>query len=142
MIGPMNDLPEEIPDQRKQFRTCGLLLVGASVLLALAVFLFWDLDRERREREYWNLVRHDLRAIHTAMMFFHKNHQRYPTGMHELMELGYLESEPIDLYTKEPFLWEVVDGRPSVVSYGADRLPGGEGHDRDFRSSDFDRREP
>lgn len=139
----MNYLSEEIPDQKKQFRTCGLLLVGASVLFALAVFLFWDPDRERRERTYWIRVRSDLEVVHAAMTLFYNDRQRYPIGIHELIEFEgkrYLESAPIDRYTKEPFLWEVVDGRPSVVSYGADGRPGGEGHDEDIRTSDFDRR--
>lgn len=84
----------------------------------------------------------DLKTIAGACTRFKLQHDRYPDTLEELTNpperpdgmpsSPYLERTPKDPWTKEPYYYEVDDRGPLLISFGADKTEGGEGHNSDI----------
>ena len=133
---------EPNPAQRK--RLFLIIVVGVLLILFfLPIKLPGGKEKQAADQVRAQKAELDLRSLSLLIDMFHTDHQRYPTGFDELTtEINgrtYLDDLPLDPFTESPYRWETVDGRPSLVSYGADGTPGGEGVDADLRSKKLER---
>ncbi len=100
------------------------------------------------------VTRGNLVTLHAAIIQFKVDTGRYPTreeGLRSLIEKpgdvvgwntgGYLDiaEVPKDAWGRDfVYIFEPADGIPfTIVSYGADGKPGGEGYDADLSSADL-----
>ena len=147
MIRSMENMDAEKPNNKTVLVciiTCGVLVVFAPLFAFLTIYLWWN--AEGKTQSLVIQAKSDLQMLELAIDSYRGVHGVDPSGYEELLEdkngERFLDKVPLDPFTEKPYLWEIVDGRPSLVCYGADGKPGGEGLDLDFRSTDFDRREP
>ena len=92
-------------------------------------------------------MKNHFQNFNLALEMYREDHQRYPATIDDLLKEqdmwgAYLNKSPIDPFTDEPYLWQVIDGIPSLISYGADGKPGGTGFNADKRSIDLKRKSP
>ena len=127
-----------------------LIVISLGVLVLVASLRFYKLNQrisESRERAGRELVESrrkraeiDFPRFHDAVRKYREDHNTDPTGWEDLIaesETGpYLKEIPRDPLTNGPYAWEVIDGEPTIVSYGFDGVPGGTGIDADLRSTD------
>ena len=121
-----------------------IILLGAWLLFTLFSFArVHQRVSEARQRARQEIIKIDFSRFNRAVSKYRIDHQKYPSRLEDLTEAGvrgpYLHASPIDPYTELPYHWEVVDGKPSLVSFGADGVPGGTGPNADLRSNEFDR---
>ena len=108
-------------------------IIGGVTVVLLLLPLSRDEAPDRVER-----VKSDFRNIAVACTLFLKKEGRWPEGWHDLESGPYLDRDPIDPWGRA-YVW--IDGEsapPSFMSYGADRVPGGERRDTDLFSRDFE----
>ena len=83
----------------------------------------------------------DLRTVRQALDTYFAQFGHYPDpgrGLQALVESQVMESLPVDPWNRE-YLYTLEAGKPVVVSYGEDGLPGGEGVDADLSSKNVAR---
>ena len=108
--------------------------------LALTLFLllvqtgfvvqYFRSDRIRSDAE--TLVLQDFRNASFASRFFREKEGRWPSGWEELLSADLLDRIPEDPWTQEQYQWiQARNAPPIFLSWGADRLPGGEGLNAD-----------
>lgn len=91
----------------------------------------------------------DIKTLEDACSRFKLHHDRYPEALDELMSPPersdgmtshpYLKKTPRDPWTKEPYVYEVDDRGPLLISYGADKTEGGEAENADITNREEDR---
>ena len=122
-----------------------MFVIAFGIGLLVAFFVAFSNATEKRAAADAEVkiyrIKNDFSNIRLAILMYREDHQKYPSALEDLTksdtEFGpYLDRMPLDPFTERPYRWEIVDGKPCVVSYGADGQPGGTGVDADIRSSD------
>ncbi|MBF5043302.1 type II secretion system protein GspG [Aggregicoccus sp. 17bor-14] len=114
-----------------------LLVLTGLFILGLGVSVFLGL----RDYEQVDRAELDIHNIAGALKLSYAKQGRYPStaeGLQALVAQGSIESIPLDPWN-HPYRYELRDGRPEVLSLGADGRPGGSGRDEDIRLSDLRR---
>ena len=115
-----------------------MFVIALGIGLLVAFFVAFSETNNAKTRARATMTEVDLLQFNTAVEMYHAMHEKYPTSLADLTkedEFGaYLAEVPIDRYTGKPYTWKVADGRPYLVSYGADGQPGGTGANADMDS--------
>lgn len=131
-----------------------VVVVILGILVAFAVPNIMD----NPERARVTKAESDIRTIENALEMYKLDNYRFPTteqGLQALVEEpttppeppqwkqgGYLRELPSDPWGN-PYQYlgpEDADGRPQIVTLGADGRPGGEGPDADIRNYELENR--
>lgn len=125
------------PRERQAFTLIELIVVIAVIgILAAAVVVNTSGVRQSAEEVR---LQADMQAILDAANMIHAFTGRYPESIQEMVEardengkkLPGFTDEPLDPWGN-PYVYEVVDGEPRVMSLGRDKAEGGEGPDADI----------
>lgn len=120
------------------------LIVVITIIGILATFVVVN-TAGRSDQAKVAKVKNDFKAIKSMASMFREDHGRWPDSLEELlnppesdsgMSFDYLESEPLDPWTQELYLFELTDDGILLISYGADQTEGGTGFDEDILSDE------
>jgi general secretion pathway protein G len=97
--------------QKGTVREPGFTLMELLVVLAIVALLltlaapryFGSVERSKEV-----VLRQNLRAVRDTIDSFHADTGRYPQGLEELVERGYLRAVPIDPYTEASTTWRLI----------------------------------
>lgn len=124
---------------RKKKQQRGMTLVEIMVVItiiglimaAVAVAVIPNLQKAQRDRVYV-----DFGNISSALKLYYARKGSYPdtgAGLKALVDMQILEKAPEDPWGK-PYVYLLENGKPVLMSYGADGNAGGEGTDADLSS--------
>ncbi len=138
-------------------RSCGFTLIEVMVvivIIAVLAALIVPKVMSRPDEARIAAARQDIGAISQALKLYKLDNMRYPTTEQGLQALvkkpattpipenwkgnGYLEKLPKDPWGGQyKYLHPGLHGDVDIISYGANREPGGEGSDADIGSWDL-----
>ncbi|MEM7165672.1 MAG: type II secretion system major pseudopilin GspG [Planctomycetota bacterium] len=87
------------------------------------------------------VAKKDIQAIDAACEMFNIDHGRYPDSLDELRNpptgndgttKSYIKKMSKDPWTGEPYVYDLTDEGPWILSYGADKSEGGEDINKDI----------
>ncbi len=84
-------------------------------------------------------AKNDIATLMTALKTYYVKKGNFPdtgTGLKALLDAQILERSPTDPWGQE-YLYLNEGGKPVVMSYGADKAPGGSEYDTDISSKDL-----
>lgn len=122
-------------------RQRGLTLIEIMVVIgilavmgaAVAVAVIPQFEEAKRKT-----ARSDIRAIENGLKLYYVRNGKYPdtgTGLQVLVDQQILET--VKDPWGNPYVYKVEGGKPVIISYGKDGVPGGEGTDADISSKDL-----
>lgn len=106
---------------------------------------------DRYQQAKVETARTEIGVIREAVELFYLDNDFYPSSLEDLVkkpatgrelkrwpENGYLDAVPVDSWKNEYiYVAPATDGPFEIISLGRDGAEGGEGYDRDIRSSDL-----
>lgn len=110
-----------------------VITIMALVMAVVAVNVVGQLDSAKRDK-----ARLDIANIQQGLKTYYAKKGNYPdtgTGLKALVDQQILEKLPTDPWDTE-YVYMNEAGKPVVVSYGADKAPGGLEKDADISSKD------
>jgi len=121
------------------------LIVVITIIGILATFVVVS-TAGRSDQAKVAKVKSDFANIKTAASMCREDLGRWPESLEELlnppssdtgMTFKYLDKEPNDPWTNEPYYYEVTDEGILLISYGADMSEGGSDFNADIRSDEM-----
>lgn len=109
-----------------------LVIIGL-IAAAVGVNVMGSLVKAKQDRAAL-----DIKAILNALDLYKVKKNRYPdtgTGLKALVDSMDLKEVPVDPWG-EKYDYLLEGSKPVVVSYGANKAPGGDGEDKDISSKD------
>lgn len=119
------------------FASRGMTLIEIMVVItilgliaaAVSIAVIPKLEEARRDRAVL-----DIKNIEGALKLYYAKKGTYPdtsNGLKALVDTQNLETLPMDPWNHE-YIYMNEGGKPTIISYGADGQPGGEGQDADI----------
>ena len=103
------------------------------IAAAVGIAVLPQLNKAQRDRAML-----DIRNIEGALKLYYAKNGKYPdtaTGLKSLVDSQTLDSMPKDPWNHD-YVYLLESGKPTLISYGADGAPGGEGNDADISNKD------
>ena len=106
-----------------------VLVILGLIASAVVIAVFPQLQKARVDRT--NL---DIGNIDSALKLYNARKGKFPdttTGLKALVDMEILDKMPKDAWGND-YVYTLENGRPVIISYGADGTPGGEGANADI----------
>ncbi|HUM09331.1 MAG TPA: type II secretion system major pseudopilin GspG [Myxococcaceae bacterium] len=106
-----------------------VLVILGLIASAVVIAVFPQLQKARIDRT--NL---DIGNIDSALKLYNARKGKFPdttTGLKALVDMEILDKMPKDAWGND-YVYTLENGRPVIVSYGADGVPGGDGPNADI----------
>jgi len=121
----------------------GMTLIEIIVVIAIIAILtgsvgvavIYQLEASKR-----SIAKNGISEIMNALKIYYAKKGNYPdtaTGLQAVVSARALEKIPLDPWNN-PYAYINEGGKPVVISYGKDGLPGGEGDDADISSKELE----
>jgi general secretion pathway protein G len=119
-----------MPERKARgFTLIELLVVMAIVATLLAIVAPRYFNSLEKSKE--TALRQDLSIMREAIGHYYSDHNRYPGGLEELVQHGYLRQIPVDPITGDSQTWVLMSPPDSTQSGLYDIASGAQGTDAD-----------
>ena len=140
--------------QRRPTPAAGMTLLEIMVVVLIMGMLATIVAKkvvDRYQQAKMETARTEIGVVREAVELFYLDNDFYPSSVEDLVkkpttgrevkkwpENGYLDRVPVDPWRNEYiYIAPATDGPFEIISLGRDGAEGGEGYDRDIRSSDL-----
>jgi len=106
-----------------------VLVILGLIASAVVIAVFPQLQRARVDRTTL-----DIGNLDSALKLYNARKGKFPdttTGFKALIDLEIIDKPPKDAWGND-YVYTLENGRPVIVSYGADGVPGGDGPNADI----------